>query len=282
MRRYLNVEAIVEGLSCLLLSGRIFYLAFSGKYLLFVTPKIKPYLYFASVVLLIWAVLRLLKAGKPKYKIHLFRSLVVILPLMAMFLPYNTLAASSTQSGYSNVAKDAAGSTRPDTKEDNVEAAQQADGTGEEVDKAAESEGEAQQTSPGGELKTIVPPGLDEENRTITVSDEDFYQWLVELSYHPEKYEGFEIHLHGTIYRDETMAGNEFALTRLLMSCCAADLAPCGPICLWDEAESLESDKWVNVIGSYHFDQEKGMEISVSHIEDAQPAEEEYVYPFSY
>ena len=35
----------------------------------------------------------------------------------------------------------------------------------------------------------------------------------------------------------------------------------------------------VNVTGTYHYDKHKGMEITVTDIEDAEPSEEEYVYP---
>ena len=38
-------------------------------------------------------------------------------------------------------------------------------------------------------------------------------------------------------------------------------------------------DAWINVTGTYHYDKHKGMEITVTDIEDAEPSEEEYVYP---
>ena len=71
------------------------------------------------------------------------------------------------------------------------------------------------------------------------------------------------------------------ALERLA-DCCTADLAPCGSLCFMDGAASLEQDKWVDVEGTYHYDKNKGMEITVNGMEDAEPAEEEYVYSFSY
>ena len=41
----------------------------------------------------------------------------------------------------------------------------------------------------------------------------------------------------------------------------------------------LTQDAWINVTGTYHYDKHKGMEITVTDIEDAEPSEEEYVYP---
>ncbi len=276
MKRYVNVEALVESICCFMFSVMIFYQVYSGKYLLFVTPRMKPYLYFTSVIMLFWAFLRFSQIRKPRYKRHLARCLVLVIPFLAMCLPYGTLAASTTQAGYSNVSKQ--------TEKLPPEESEQLDSSSDYADSETKSEdppAEGSQNS-GQELQTVVPSGLDTENQTITVADEEFYQWLVELSYHPEKYEGYTILLRGTIYRDEAMTENEFAITRLVMSCCVADLAPCGPLCLWEGAVGLEQDKWVNVTGTYHYDETKGMEIQVVSIEDAQPAEEEYVYPLSY
>ena len=124
-----------------------------------------------------------------------------------------------------------------------------------------------------------TPPGLDTENRRIVVDDASFYPWLVQLSYYPEMYEGYEIQMHGTVYRDDTLTVGQFGLIRMLMSCCVADLQPCGPLCIWDQAETLSQDEWVTVTGTYHYDEEKGMEIQVLKVEKAEAAEDEYVYP---
>ena len=125
-----------------------------------------------------------------------------------------------------------------------------------------------------------IPSGLDTVSKTITISDTEFYQWLVQLSYYPKKYEGYTIHIHGTIHREGDMEANEFAVTRLLMSCCVADLANCGPLCIWEDAEALTQDAWINVTGTYHYDDYKGMEINVTDIAAAEPSEEQYIYPY--
>ena len=46
-----------------------------------------------------------------------------------------------------------------------------------------------------------------------------------------------------------------------------------------DQAETLSQDEWVTVTGTYHYDEEKGMEIQVLKVEKAEAAEDEYVYP---
>ena len=43
---------------------------------------------------------------------------------------------------------------------------------------------------------------------------------------------------------------------------------------IWYLPSDLTQDAWI-----YHYDKHKGMEITVTDIEDAEPSEEEYVYP---
>ena len=47
---------------------------------------------------------------------------------------------------------------------------------------------------------------------------------------------------------------------------------------IWYLPSDLTQDAWINVTGTYHYDKHKGMEITVTDIEDAEPSEEEYVY----
>ena len=49
MKRYLNYEALIEGACCLLFSVMMFGMAYSKSYLLFVTPRMEPFLYFTGV-----------------------------------------------------------------------------------------------------------------------------------------------------------------------------------------------------------------------------------------
>ena len=48
MKHYFNKEAFIEGLSCLLFAFTILYLIFTEKYLLFIRPGMKIYLYFTN------------------------------------------------------------------------------------------------------------------------------------------------------------------------------------------------------------------------------------------
>ena len=96
MKQYFNKEAFVEGLSCLLFAVAILYLIFTEKYLMFIRPGMKIYLYFAAAVMLVWAISCFRRIPTPQYKLRLNRFLVIVVPVIAMFLPYTAIKASET------------------------------------------------------------------------------------------------------------------------------------------------------------------------------------------
>ena len=296
-RHYINPEALIEAVISFLFGLKLFWLAYTGRYLLFVTPRMKGYLYFAALVMAVWAFSCVARVGIPEYRQHLNRTLALLIPLMALQLPYQALGASGNMS-YSSQGLVQAGRPREESGQNEKTDNQAVFGATEETvtqaadARAAESGDETEvleETQDGNTEETAgeqedpeeieTPPGLDTENRQIVVDDANFYPWLVQLSYYPETYEGYEIQMHGTVYRDDTLTAGQFGVIRMLMSCCVADLQPCGPLCIWDKAETLSQDEWVTVTGIYHYDEEKGMEIQVSKVEKAEAAEDEYVYP---
>lgn len=286
MKHYLNAEALIEAICCLVFGVTLFCITYSGKYLLFVTPRAKPYLYFAAAVMVLWAAMCLTRIGRAKYKLRPKRFLVLILPMMAMTLPYQPLRADSTQAEYSNIDPGgAASSDSADTASTVPEktASPSPEGSAFSAPDTKSSTGNsAPYTSPVHKERTL-PPGIDKEKKRIVVSDEDFYPWIAELNYHPDSYEGYEIVIHGSVYSGSPrMQEGEFAVTRLVMTCCAADLAPVGPLCVGYQGETPGMDSWITVTGTFHYDRMRGTMIQVQSLEDAEPAEKEYVYPTMY
>ena len=240
-------------------------------------PGMKIYLYFTAVVMIIWSVSCFRRIAIPQYKMHLNQFLVLVVPMIAMFLPYTVIKASETT--ISSQVKTNQSDVQENTPQNDTGTSQST-----QQNTATDMQGNDQQnsqtqndSSQNHQIK--VPDGLDTENKTITILDTDFYAWIVQLNLYPDKYEGYTLHVHGTVYRNDYMEENEFAVTRLLMSCCVADLANCGPLCIYDNASELTEDTWVNVTGTYHYDKYEGMQVTVTGIEDAEPAEEEYIYP---
>ena len=291
---YFNKEAFLEGICCFLFAGALFYFAVTDKYLLFVTPRMKKYLYFSVLVMVIWGVSSFRRLFVPQYQMQLNRLFVLVIPMIAMLLPYTVLNASDSSitdmvANIQNTSFSNAGASNAEANPEITGSTSQTQGisSSDVADQASVSQEQTteSQTNSSSSIQTTsedddIPSGLDTTNKSITISDTEFYQWLLQLSYYPEKYEGYTIHIHGTVYREEGMEANEFAVTRLLMSCCVADLASCGPLCIWEDADTLTTDAWINVTGTYHYDDYKGMEINVTDVEAAEPSEEQYIYPY--
>lgn len=79
-----NIQALVECTCYLIFGILLFYLTYSGKYLKYVTPRMKPYLYGLSVLMFIWT----LAEGRflliPRYKARIARSFIFIIPILLM------------------------------------------------------------------------------------------------------------------------------------------------------------------------------------------------------
>lgn len=260
-----NFQIFLEFITYIVFSGLIFYLVKSGKYLSYVTPRTKPYLYFTAIIILIWACAGLRRLFRPQYKTRMAHCLVLVIPIIFILLPHTAISASDISSGYigGNTLKTISGNNSNEPSSDTEETQSQSSEQNEKSDNL---------------------PGYDAKSKTITVDDQLFYLWVSEIFANMEKYEGFQITVKGYVYNDsETMASTEFAAARLLMSCCVADLVPYGIVCEYDKAQELEIGTWITVRGVIQIGQYDGMEepqIAVTEISPAQKPDEEYIYPF--
>ncbi len=265
MVKKLNSQSVLELICLLLFSVMMFYLAFSGKYLSYVTPRMLPYLYFTSLIMLIWAGFKLPVLFRPQYKIRAAHCLILIVPVMLLLLPHSAVSAADVSTGLVS----------------DVGLSQSAKSSG----GAASAKENAQNGSEQNDDSLVKQFGLERNaDGSITVSDEQFYPWLSEIYTNKENYEGATITIKGFVFRDSaTMTENEFVPARLLMYCCAADLAPCGIVCEYNGASSLESDSWVTVTGVIHIvdcQGEKQPIVSVTSVSPAVKPNDEYVYPW--
>ena len=81
----------------------------------------------------------------------------------------------------------------------------------------------------------------------ITLEDDDFGLWYIDVTENPERYEGKTITFKGQVYRSQNFPAGTFVPARAAMTCCADDIQKIGFLCHWDGAESLEVDSWVTV-----------------------------------
>ena len=310
MVKRINPQAFLEFICFSFFAVLIFYLTVSGGYLSYVTPKMAPYLYFTSAVMLVWAVSKFPVIFRPQHRIRAAHCLVLVIPILLLLLPHTFVIASGMSSGYlgNNSLTNVSGSTFSTGAKSNEAAAPQSNSsvTSDNSVPANASDGDmsgnfssADIPSGDGTADTAGVGETDEqyndsimkqyglklsEDGSVNVSDDLFYPWMSEIYSNLKRYDGTTITIKGFVYKDsETMKSNEFAPARLLMWCCSADLSPCGIICEYDRVSELEENTWVKVTGVIHIGKYQGEDepqINVTSVSPADKPNEEYVYPW--
>lgn len=253
--RAFNPQVFLEFICYCFFGGLMLHLVNSEKYLLYVTPRMKPYLYFSSVVMLTWAFVVIFRIFRPQHRVRSAHCFVLVIPALFFLLPHNPLSVTDFSDNY--ISQNTLDTTTLGT-----------------------------QTNGQDENFSTDLPGLDEENKKIVVTNEDFSTWLSELYINMEEYEGYTVVMTGFVFKDpQLMKENEFVLARLMMSCCVADLSPAGLLCEYEESYQLEKGSWVTVegtffIGEYESEGQKYDEPQIK-ITKVTPAEavEGYIYP---
>ncbi|HML47681.1 MAG TPA: TIGR03943 family protein, partial [Clostridia bacterium] len=241
-------------------AGAMLYLALSGKYLQYVVPRLRPYLYFTAAVMTLWALSGLRRLFEPQHRLRAAHCFALAAPLLLLLLPHTPLGTGDLSVSYVS-----AGSMTASSNESRALPAAEA----------------------AAAAMARALPGLDRANRTLAVADEDFAFWLTELYENMEQYEGYTVSMTGFVINDpEILAENEFVPARMMMSCCVGDLAPVGLLCTYDQARSLEPESWVTVEGTLvcAWQDYGGVSYNDPRIAVARitPAEEipGYVYPY--
>jgi putative membrane protein len=277
----------------MLFSAVTFYLLESGQYLRYVTPRMKPYLNFTAITMLIWSCAGFGRLFVPWNKIRLAHCFVLAAPILLILLPHRPLSTSDLSYGLAK-GNYAGGVPAWDSMAD------AAADYGDEFSGAWDVEIEEGDLSPyvgdaAAETLYGLPQysdmsksaadlsGLDERTKKITVGDGEFYQWIEEMFVNPDKYAGYSISMTGFVFKDqEILRPGEFVPARLVMSCCVADLLPFGMICKYEKIEELKEDSWVTVEGVIHITEENGYPEPQALVTGIAPAEaiEGYIYPY--
>lgn len=264
-----NVQIFLEILCFTVFGGIILYLVISGRYLLYIAPKLKPYLYFTAIIMGVWALAGIGRLFYFQYRIHVNHCFLLVIPALLLILPHAPLRAADFSGNY------VGGSGK------SLDYVTDSSGTGNENAGLEEIDNEAETPDSGG------LPGLDRNHRTIHVSDEYFGMWFSEIYMNMEQYEGYTLTMTGFVYKDpELIKDNEFVPARLAMTCCVADLELAGVTCRYEKASELEAGSWITVEGTlllnykeYNGKQYADPLIEVTKVEPAEEVEG-YVYPY--
>lgn len=267
------------GLKILLLIGfASFYIhtICTGTVRQYVHPRIIPYMIFASIVMVIIAILLLEKLFKKQNeKINSWPLLFFIIPLIMGFaFPAKTFDSSTRTSKdiYLSTEKSISTNKENPIHSPNKEVMPTLNNT--ENQDNAESE----------DTKKITEDEIKLHNGVIEMDSDNFYQYLNVISENIDKYEGMSIEVVGFVFKDnDGFSDNEFVPARFMMVCCAADMVPIGFLCHYGDTQNLNQDSWVKVIGTIEKGQFQGETLPLIEAVDVQKTDKpmnDYVYPY--
>ena len=149
------------------------------------------------------------------------------------------------------------------------------------INRAAQVLFESEDGSVESNIEEELPYDINAD--IIELEDDDFGLWYLDVSEHPEKYEGKTVVFKGQVYRNRTFPNDAFVPARKAMTCCADDIAKIGFICHHPQAAELDLDSWVKVSVKVkpeysHRQQTKVPMLWADKIEQAEAPSEEIVY----
>lgn len=268
--RRLNMDAILK----ILLLGGFAYFFYqvldSGRALLYINPKMIPFVNFAILAMLFMILVTLPDIFTiPRRKIRLTPYTLFFIPLLlsavfpAVSLDSGSLAGRSVDMG------GMAGARAFEREKDHTAERE----TVPDLDEVEREQNQALRQ----EEEPLVPVG-----GRVVVDEENYVTWLYALYLQPEEHAGLELEISGFVYKNEELEPGTFMLSRLIMVCCAADMQLSGLLCHFEDADELEIDKWLQVNGSLTVEMFKGRPIpaiAVEQITEIERPEIPYVFP---
>jgi putative membrane protein len=137
-----------------------------------------------------------------------------------------------------------------------------------------------------GDIETKIPDFIKEarEGKSITLNDKHFVLIMDDIYNNPVKYNKKTITVTGmSLKRKFANIKEEFAIARLMMVCCAADVQPAGFICRYKDAADVLPNRWYKITGTIILINNKNSIVPIIEVAEANNAEKpanEYVYPF--
>lgn len=121
---------------------------------------------------------------------------------------------------------------------------------------------------------------IEEMEKTISVTDDNYFQVMELLNTKIDKMVGKEIVISGFIYREVSFRNMEAVIARQSMACCIADSSVYGYM-LEGDIRSLQTDRWYEIIGTLVKGTYKGEvmpKIKVRQAKNITPPFEQYLY----
>ncbi|MFH0975146.1 MAG: TIGR03943 family protein [Spirochaetota bacterium] len=122
------------------------------------------------------------------------------------------------------------------------------------------------------------------EKDSINMVEKHFVPIIDDIYNNPSVYQGKSISVSGIVLKRKYADNKEeFAVARMMMICCAADVQPAGFICRYKDATSIAANVWYKISGVIEIINLEKSDIPVIKVMEAvktvKPANQ-YVYPF--
>ncbi|MBE6907336.1 MAG: TIGR03943 family protein [Ruminococcaceae bacterium] len=273
MMKKINGEVLLQMILIAVIDAFLVGLLVTGKVKNYIHPRLILYLWFAVGALAVIALLMIPVMLQPRHKVSLFPYLIFVFPLLTGFiLPPTTDMAQVAGIGTGKaISSPGLSEQAPQNLQDTVSQLTFPEQEASQSSSSAPESGESAE-------KVDVPDGV------TLITDDEYLDWYMDVYENPEKYEGKQYKIKGTVFRMDGFADNEFVPARMAMVCCAADLAAAGFLCRADDAKKWNDGDWIWVTATIKVEFEKNMGETMpilypSSIEPAEKPKEEWVYP---
>lgn len=121
-----------------------------------------------------------------------------------------------------------------------------------------------------------------ENEDIIIVTAQNYLDIMTVLDIHLDQFVGKEIVMEGFVYREPDFADNQMVVARFSMTCCVADAAVYGTMIETDMAGEFENDTWVHVRGTLDKSTYHEFTIPLIHLREITVIDEPdqpYVFP---
>ncbi|MGV8982862.1 TIGR03943 family putative permease subunit [Clostridium sp.] len=286
MKKRLNLNELIWFLILIGFTCYFYMIISTNKLTLFVHPKMVKYVKFALYFFIVLVIFQ----GKNIYALKKSKSfkfgyIMFLIPLFLGFLlkPVGISVYSAINKGFSLTSqlKIDALKHKHTVLEDGTEVCEHNDETTHLVENTNSSEN----TNVTLALPTESTPLIKGE--TINMTNENFVDTYEDLYGNTKENIGRNLYMKGFIYKQKGLDKDEFILSRILVSCCAADAQLVGVLCDFAEVKEFTEGTWVNIegiLGQREYVDPKNGEVSiipiikVNKVEKTYEQSNEYIY----
>ena len=131
------------------------------------------------------------------------------------------------------------------------------------------------------EVEDVLPYSLDQDH--ITLEDEDYGIWYIDIQEHPERYLGKTISFKAQAMTGMKLPKGTFVPGRNAMTCCADDIRFFGFLCKYDKSRSLKKGEWISLTADIRWEDApvydgEGVVLYAKQVERAEAPEDDLVY----